>query len=338
MVVKGDFGPFHRRLPRGLFCCADLDLKRLVISSRSNYYNTFIFPHAIERHELNKEFEDCAIDIEEDKVARGFFTVNALHACKIFLSWSSTAYHGLLDLWLQSAAFWSGINGAQILSNLQSSPVLRILHFGLNILKTSSDGVHIIPVNLQDLQVVKVFAYSNHEVRSSNVLRLLAPGPKPLWLCLEGEFKLDSAWSMELDNFFSQSNVMNSYAKQSMPPLSLFLRHSAHLECDMLDKFDSQTHYKLLVEQIQGDGPNSLARCNAIHLLNSALSKHSLCIFLMAYPLGIVLDSSSSVHHGTGNKSQRTVLSKEELSDVFPEVKTLHGSAKDPTVDWDLLD
>ncbi|KAH7332635.1 hypothetical protein B0J17DRAFT_632269 [Rhizoctonia solani] len=189
---------------------------------------------------LGEEHKRFGVALTEDQLGRAFSTGNILHARGIFPSWSGTAYHGLVDLRLRSTPCWSHIEEAELISILKSIPRLRILHFGLEVWNPVPDA--------EQLQVVKPFSSNNNGVHSNSVLPLLAPGPKPLRLSLGGAFKLDDALNAELDGFFVRSRVTNFYAKESIPPLNLILRHSNHLECVILDKFDYQSHHKLLVE------------------------------------------------------------------------------------------
>ncbi|KAH7332615.1 hypothetical protein B0J17DRAFT_771701 [Rhizoctonia solani] len=305
MVVLEGFGPFHRCLLSGLLRDAQRPaLKKLVLWSGGEHRNTFIIPFDIERHEMADEFSDFAVNMTEDELARGYSTIDVLHGRGIFPSWSSTAYHGLVDLRLLSTYCWSNIEEREIVSILKSSPGLRILHFGLEIRDLTLDTEHVTPVDLQGLQVVKLFSYNGDDMYPSGILRLLAPGTKPLRLSLEGEFKPNDTWITELDGFFLRSRVAKFYANTSIPPLSLLLCYAANLD----------------LRQVNTRGWTSFPGTSPVFTSSK---------------LGLVCGQPPDLAHVLPFGDW---LTGEELSEAFPAVKTLRGSARDPTADWDILD
>ncbi|KDN33136.1 hypothetical protein RSAG8_13775, partial [Rhizoctonia solani AG-8 WAC10335] len=153
MVVTGGFGPFHRCVLESLFSYNDSILKKLVFHSGGEHLDAFIVPFSFELGDLDREFNNFALNLTERQIGRGFSTINTLHTHGIFPSWSSIAYHGLVDLRLLSTSYWSNTKEAQIISVLNSSPGLRIIHFGLQIQDSDPDVKHVPPVYLQDLQV-----------------------------------------------------------------------------------------------------------------------------------------------------------------------------------------
>ncbi|EUC67572.1 F-box-like domain protein, putative [Rhizoctonia solani AG-3 Rhs1AP] len=340
MVATGKFGPFHRTVFGGLFRAGTSNPKKLVLSSKGQHCNTFIFPTSIPRRELGEELNNFGLNMSESDFARGFSTINTLHTRGIFPYWSSTAYHGLVDLRLLSTHHWSHIKKAEIRLILESSPGLRILYFGLAIQNPApKDGDA--PVDLHDLELVKLF--SRHKTleqqSSSSILPLLASGQKHLRVSVEGDYSYSTTDDLptELESFLLRCKVVDIHIQRLVLPVSLLLRHSAHLGCVVLSNFDPQLWHEFRASLMEMDGLASSGSLHSLRLRNSHLSKHDLRALLAYCPSGIILDKSSVYHDETAGSKSKS-LSKEELSTNFPEVKIAPDSMADPTADWDILD
>ncbi|KAH7332605.1 hypothetical protein B0J17DRAFT_632245 [Rhizoctonia solani] len=201
-VVTANWKSFHRTLFNQVLFDRSPAVTKLVMRSDHNHFNTFICPSKFNPGNLDQNSARFRLDISGRYVERGFAPLKVLHLRGIFPVWSSTAYHGLVDLRLLSTAEWSYIREAQLITILKSSPKLRILHFGLDIRSSAAGVTEEAEVNLQDLQVIRIFttspSYPGKHLHPSTLLRLLAPGSKPLRLCFNGHYKPEDGSVIEL--------------------------------------------------------------------------------------------------------------------------------------------
>ncbi|CAE6538302.1 unnamed protein product [Rhizoctonia solani] len=341
-VLTGGFLGFHRRLFNLLLGQRPI-LTKLGIRSNGNYSNNFIVPDSYDRTRLEGHFWPLKLDSSEDELESSFAPLTVLHLRGVFPLWWSTAYHGLVDLRLMSTDKWSQIKEIELMTILMSSPGLRILHFGLAISHKTHTTTEVTPVYLQDLQVVKIFPDSagGKNLLPDDVLRLLAPGAKPLRLSFADYYITDPFLVMELEQFFAQSRVTRFYTRAVFPPLSTLLRYSAQLEQVVLDDFASNSCDILPCPWVNVDGLASLPRLRSLHITRSALFERELRLLLECCPDGIVLNSCNVDHDNDNGRPALTTLTTMELSELFPTVRTTSHilyPSEDPTADWDILD
>ncbi|KDN38964.1 hypothetical protein RSAG8_09121, partial [Rhizoctonia solani AG-8 WAC10335] len=99
--------------------------------------------------------------------------------------WGSKAYHGLVELRIGKKV--PTILEAQFVNILRSSPGLRILHIETVIEDLSPPSDSIVPVSLEQLEDLKINDRSELDFTScGEILRWIAPGPKPLQLAFNG--------------------------------------------------------------------------------------------------------------------------------------------------------
>ncbi|EUC58514.1 F-box-like domain protein [Rhizoctonia solani AG-3 Rhs1AP] len=294
---------------------------------------------------MTEDYWPLELDSTEEDIETSFAPITVLHLRGIFPWWSSTAYHGLVDLRLLSTNAWSHIQEVQLLAILKSSPGLRVLHFGLEIHDLTAATERVVPVILQDLQIVKIFPdidiVTYTTMCPGSLLRLLAPGTKPLQLSLEGFYIQDTTSLTELERFFARSRVARFYTRAMFPPLNLLLRHSAHLEQVVLDDFASASHNKLPPAELDVDESASLPRLSSLHITSSALFDHELRLLLRCCPDGTVLDSSNVDHDISEDYPLTTTFSTPELLEAFPTIKIADSSfgLRDASnADWDIFD
>ncbi|KAG8681514.1 hypothetical protein FRC11_001025, partial [Ceratobasidium sp. 423] len=118
------------------------------------------------------------VDLTSTQLDELLFPVTVLKLDKVFPYWTSKAYYGLVELRLVSWELEGNsirIPEQHLVGILQSSPGLRTLQFGLEIIPNT---VSCPPVLLEDLGELHLQADS----RSSQLtfLRLLSPGTQPL--------------------------------------------------------------------------------------------------------------------------------------------------------------
>jgi hypothetical protein len=105
-------------------------------------------------------------------------SVRILNLYRAFPWWTSRAYHGLVELRLVSwgpARDSAKIKEPQLVRILQSSPGLKLLHFGIEIAPSANPYP---PVLLGHLEELKIQTGGRESQRI--LLRLLSPGTKPL--------------------------------------------------------------------------------------------------------------------------------------------------------------
>ncbi|CAE6522477.1 unnamed protein product [Rhizoctonia solani] len=111
--------------------------------------------------------------------------------------WSSSAYHGLVDLRLLGG---DPISEPELTSILRSSPGLRILHCDFKVYDLPLSNTLISPVVLEELEELNLEGLD--DANTKRLLRWLKPGLKPLRLSFRG-----NPTSTLLEDFFAHSNV-----------------------------------------------------------------------------------------------------------------------------------
>ncbi|KAH7332594.1 hypothetical protein B0J17DRAFT_632234 [Rhizoctonia solani] len=289
IVVTGEFEGSHSHIFSTLLLSQRPALVKFILRSISYHHDTFIVDRDSYLSGLEGEGRHLPLGLTEPQLTTSFAPIKALHLRGIFPLWSSTAYHGLSDLRLLSTKHWSHITEAQFVAVLKSSPGLQILHFGPRIHGLTTDTERVTPVNLPDLQVVKIFPTNNKKTLSpSSVLRLLAPGMKPLRLAFDGYYQSDSA--VDLEKFFGRSRVIKFYVQTAFPPLSI-LQHAAHLECVVLDGFRPGPDHQLTPVMASIGGSTSFPYLRSLHIMETTLYEHDLRVLLEYCPTGILLQS-----------------------------------------------
>ncbi|EUC60588.1 F-box-like domain protein [Rhizoctonia solani AG-3 Rhs1AP] len=302
-----------------------------------NYSDALILAGSVDPAELDHEFTLFQLNVTEDQIQNCFAPLAVLHLHGLFPYWPSIAYHGLVDLRLLPRNPRTSIQEGQFKTILTSSPGLRILHFGLNIYDSAPENVQIVPVHLPELQVVKIFP--NHPLVGVNrcpskVLRLLAPGMRPLRLSIEDYYIPDAHLTVEMERFFARSRVAKFYTRVVFPPLTLLCQHAAHLELVVLDGFESYSQDEIFFQQ-SDSSELALHPLNSVHVTRSSLSKSNINLLLESCPDGTVLYSCNFIRDG------REDFSTENVLDIFPSVKVSDDNPYSwgtPTADWDLLD
>ncbi|KAG8730665.1 hypothetical protein FRC11_006158, partial [Ceratobasidium sp. 423] len=195
-------------------------LTRLALSDRSissdrklgdEYFESsahwFLFPRTKTEQAINSQGSAIWLDVSPQHFEDVLAPVKVLELDLIYPFWASKAYHGLVELRLTGPRQLTAVITTQQLANiLESSPELRVLHFGLEVSLTEASPQ---PVHLRGLEVF--ILHSLHYDTQQAVLKLIAPGQKPLQMstmyngsqpqCLPARFH------DEFYQFFSRSNT-----------------------------------------------------------------------------------------------------------------------------------
>ncbi|CAE6440197.1 unnamed protein product [Rhizoctonia solani] len=339
--IPGVLEGLHHIIFRDLFSRRASNLTKLVVHSRGSR-NAFFCANYADAAEMDEGYGKCGLDLSEDILEDGFAPITVLHLRGIFPRWWSTAYHGLVDLRLLSTASLSRIRETDLLRILGSSPGLRILHFELEISHSTPATGRVVPVHLSVLQVIKIYprdpAHDAGCLNPAHLLRLLAPGSKPLRLFLGGYYQPTSGSDIELAKFFSRAKVARFCIQETFPPMRLLLRNAPHLEQVILDAFVCYNRVDIPPAWLQLDDLASLPRLRSLHITRSYLFEREFRLLFQCCLAGIMLHSS----HVSGNNSiMDSTLSQEELLQAYPTVKIsdrVVGPFDDPTADWDIFD
>ncbi|CAE6451860.1 unnamed protein product [Rhizoctonia solani] len=162
--------------------------------------------------------------------------VSSLRVNGLCPHWTSKAYHGLVELYLDLGI--PKITEAQLVNMLKSSPGLRILHINADIFHPSPYGTLIAPVFLSELEELTVIQLwpddPNNKLQDpSNFVRWIAPGRKP--------FKVTSFGNTleELPGFCARSNITQLHVETWVDnTLGDMVRRCPRLQILILSAFD----------------------------------------------------------------------------------------------------
>ncbi|CUA74499.1 hypothetical protein RSOLAG22IIIB_11256 [Rhizoctonia solani] len=173
------------------------------------------------------------------------FHFTTLHLRGLFPPWDSGAYSNLIDLRLTASRDerWAGISESQLRGILVASPRLRIFHFALKLTDWQPDDESVLPVRLDDLEILSINTYRAEcrtVVKLGHVLRLISPGSKPLQLAISHDFYTygptnvdiyeDDFSTEELARFFQRSNITDFCSKYQWPYMDRLLGYATNLQ------------------------------------------------------------------------------------------------------------
>lgn len=217
------YGKLYPTVTRACFAsCVPGVLTRLALDARSDYR----FFEAAEEPQMESQLIEVHKQVLEDL----WLHVTVLQLHRFYLPWTSKAYHGLTRLHFTGSAFNAYISKQQLIKILESSPQLRVFHFGLRIIDPFSADP-LVPVHLECLEVL--VWESTYADQLGTFLRLLTPGSSPLQVSIVKIRHQDSVLLDEMKRFFTRSNVTKLCMRpgddckltpdllDSLPPLEL---------------------------------------------------------------------------------------------------------------------
>ncbi|CAE6449757.1 unnamed protein product [Rhizoctonia solani] len=324
------FQKFHRDTFEGLFRYGPARLKKLVLRSNRDAFIRADISTYIEPDERTK---DLILEHPEWAIETAFTPVTTLHLRGIFPVWSSKAYSGLVDLRMVSSNGDFQIEQMELITILRSSPALRILHFGLNLGESTPGIEETTQIHLKDLEVVKIFPELGSP-RTPRLLKLLAPGTKPLRLSFEDYHLLDAASLTDLEAFLARSRVARFYIGGTFLPINILLPHANHLEHVVLDAYVGDFGGISPPEGPHTDPLPLSPRLRSLHITRSSLLADELRLLSDHCPTGIVLHSCDIYWGRESGYAQ-------DLSVDFPLVNVTEHTLypfEEPTASWDILD
>jgi hypothetical protein len=333
--------PFHSYVFQGLVDgCKPEIFERLCVSSNVSFPDPLIrgcddslWDGRQYYTNTDRGLDPNVIRASQDHIDHALAGVTTLHLQGVFFDWSRKLYHGLVDLRLTCPVEGKApvIFESSLASILTNSPGLRILHFSLDLISpNSSHGHPIDPIPLQDIQVVSVSTIharnenSRSDFHVGSLLRLLAPGSKPLRLTLETTRHRE-------EPLFDSSGTRDFLARSKVEKLCI------KNGCQSMDELAQMQLPDL--KQLVFDScsiPSRVASCLAlgsctwvIHGCTLGLSKLRQIVNL--HPTGLVL-SQVTVHPGG---SRPIFMREEEIRTTFPNIQFLEPGARLEHTGWD---
>ncbi|KAL5632253.1 hypothetical protein ACGC1H_000301 [Rhizoctonia solani] len=272
--------------------------------------------------------------------------VSNLHLQGVYFNWSSQLYHGLVDLRLTSPPVGKAadIDVYALRSILSNCPGLRIFHFSLELVTYDDPGYEYLykdssdPVCLPDLEVIYVSTarayYGKYpSFNAGALLRLLAPGSKPLRLTIEtGHDRNEPLFNSDgMREFCARSRVERLCVRNAYPSLDeLRLCHLPDLKVLV---FDSCRNIST-----QAD-PKSTFTLDSCFIHAAKLDLNQLPSLLGLCPTGLMFSMCDIRDEPMGQESGR-VIPEAELRAAFPTVQFLKDENlwHDPTASWDIVD
>ncbi|CAE6498421.1 unnamed protein product [Rhizoctonia solani] len=355
-----DYAPFHLAiLPVFLSNCSIEIFNRLVTSS---------FPYSSSPYLLS-ELEDFD-EVQESssngvsQVEKYFSGLSALDLKGCYPYWSSSAFHGLVDLRLAPSpdrhARICTLHISELIDILTASPGLRIFYFSLKVSDVETADSVTLPIPLKDLEVLNL-SFTRRTPWSlpqkvGNILRLLGPGSKALRLtldCEESSYELlDSA--DELREFFMRSKVeklclrgVNHFSERMLsytPDVKVLLLEGC--APGKFEEVDAQTHNSYA---LYGSGHSTgftlnesdydtlliLPRLQSCYIRTSSTMDTTLHTLARLCPTGLLVDGKELTKVAT---RRDTYIPFAEIPNHFPTVKfQSFPSMSALTADWDVL-
>ncbi|KAH7335527.1 hypothetical protein B0J17DRAFT_670525 [Rhizoctonia solani] len=177
-------------------------LTQLSLEMETNY----IFLVAIENAQ---EGEHLPVEVSAQHLEEIWRHVSVLKLNGLFPFWTSSAYHGLVELSLVTGSEWRGahISEHHLAGIFSSSPRLRVVKLGLPIIPSESSCK---ATTLISLEALILYLKTTNELES--IMRLIIPGQKPLRVTIPDITRDHSdeifKTTTETAKFFARSNVI----------------------------------------------------------------------------------------------------------------------------------
>lgn len=262
--------------------------------------------------------------------------VTVLRLGRLFPNWASKAYHGLVELRLPATRTLldsCSISVSGIRAILIASPKLRVLQFGSVIRCTDPLVADTPPIRLDDLEVVIARPLGRRALGS--LLRLLAPGSKPLRVSIEFSRTYmeaeDHLADIRIKEFLARSNVtqLQGGYLTGYPQVANLLNSVPHIQVLVLQSFIG------VMEQFSElDTEVSLA-CLHIHR-SSEIRWDALGQFIKTYRVQTLVLWRCTITLDGEHSARNQEDCERELSTLCPVVKLVPSDEPDPFDPWDL--
>ncbi|KEP50430.1 putative F-box-like domain protein [Rhizoctonia solani 123E] len=294
--------------------------------------------------DASKRARDSLLNFPSRQIEDLLAPVKILHLYGVAPRWSSKAYCGLSDLRLSLSAYGMFIiDQSRFITILKSSPALQILHFDLDISLSSPMQDNVTPVDLPDLQVLKLsrslLGGSGKRTWVEDFLPLLVPGAKPFHLWIDSQADQHISAMQELEKFFARSKIVRFYYadRSGPPPINTILRHGSYLKVLLLHRQGYECGgYPIPSNHLVKQVPQM--HLTSLHLIGYRIYVDFLRDMLDLCPGGVVLYNVPDVASGSVESPQP--LSKQQLLDRFPAIRITHTATCDfpYPADWDIVD
>ncbi|CAE6470650.1 unnamed protein product [Rhizoctonia solani] len=217
-----------------------------------------------DREQTNTGTWTMRIPAEHSHLEAVLASVTVMNLTGLYPPWTSRAYHGLVELRLiGSPGGPDSITEWQLINILKSSPGLRILMTNINITSRIPENLDVL-VSLPDLEMLHVDSEVVSEACHLELVRFLAPGPRPLDFTMHcSELSLSEPSQAQTKAFLMRSNVRKLHADSvcrplellpSMPQLKdLVLSHCTYLplgDLKLIEPSDQQSSPSLMYPQL----------------------------------------------------------------------------------------
>ncbi|CAE7183723.1 unnamed protein product [Rhizoctonia solani] len=315
-------------------------LTKFVTNSTSGHLNSFLLTPDTwtDLDENGLDNMSTYLDMPEEELEAILAPLTTLHLCGIFPRWGSVAYHNLVDLRLTSAFrySWCSIRERNLVSILEASPGLRIFHFALSIKHL---GTETAAVSLEQLEVINIKTVCTYAkpLEVGSVLRLLAPGRRPLRLTIENAIYEEGPSMDEIARFFERSNIVQFCAREGYPPVKRLLPRAPNLKELVFSscKYNWRGNLDLPNDQDLDIWPSTPSTFSW-YIRESQMSLDDMVAFVDHYHAhSLTLSNCYIFDSDYGN-----LMGEEELWEFSQGIclRSYEGSSPDPTVVWDILD
>ncbi|KAG8710093.1 hypothetical protein FRC11_004882 [Ceratobasidium sp. 423] len=323
--------------------CSNL-FTRLVVHSKGLPSPGFIEP--LNQNEDEEDWGPGVIEIglSREQIEHGLEHLTILHASQIYPRWTSSAYHGLVDLRLMSDHKYifecPRIEPSEFNAILKASPHLRILHFGLNLEYSNLDPpMNLTSARLSDLEVLYLSASSCYgpedtEYEIQRIMGHIAPGSKPLRLTLDLAGYHDPEPLETMKTFFSKSHIVKFCTKSGTPPPVHLLDCAPHITNLIFD----HCRYGILYDF--DEGRSGALKLDTWVIRDSSIYIEDLKRLIKQYPAQSLTVSNCRLFSKDDGPVE---IPQSELWDWGfepPDCVQIVSQdlSPDPTMDWDNLD
>ncbi|CEL54859.1 hypothetical protein RSOLAG1IB_07350 [Rhizoctonia solani AG-1 IB] len=207
------------------------------IATFCGHYGFFVS----DREQTNAGMWAMRIPVEYSHIEAVLATVTVLKLTGLYPSWTSRAYHGLVELRLTgSFGGQDSIPEWQFINILKSSPGLRVLSTNINITTRIPENLDV-SVSLPELETLHVDSEALQEGKSCHLelVRFLVPGPQPLDLTMQcASLPLSESSLAQTKAFLTRSNTTKLRLDSVCRPFAL-LPSTPHIKSLILSNCTS---------------------------------------------------------------------------------------------------
>ncbi|KAH7332725.1 hypothetical protein B0J17DRAFT_632021 [Rhizoctonia solani] len=279
---------------------------------------SFIRTSGNSNHEHNL---DLFLNIDKPHLERIFRSLTTLCLNRIYPTWSSNAYHNLVELRLTGE---TSVPEHDLVAILGSSPRIRFLALGVDIILPVPTEILISTVALPELEALHVHGMGHDGL--GLLFRWLAPGSKPLQLTLSGSDDDDDFSDDNTKAFFDRSNVTQLYAfRVNNTGVIRLLGLCPHLKTIAMEESD------FACTSANGPFPIQISSLRAIYMMHCTIEVHELLAIVKLNNVHTLAFYDCPLY-----PSQAEAI--EEFSTFCPDIRISFLSDRHPIEEWDIFE